>query len=325
MGIFYNSMLYGRFNLNINLSIITNLNFIFFDFTKNFFKFFKIDFGMFSFRSKNFLKISRKYDKLKNIIFFKKKTSIFKKKDVLNLYFLKRLNFVKSKKNLIGFEFKRFKKVGFFRYIDLHRKTNQIWFNNRIFLKNFINFKKLRQFSFTRFLSSILKCSKKKFINFFENSLANLLICVKFVFTLKDSLFLIKNGLIFRNGVLIKNGNFLVNVGDVVQVMISDMFYNFYKWNFHFKIKKFRSISYHIWLISRFKFNFYKQSKNRVPKWIHNLYFVYEDVPPFLEIDYIILAFCFLYERSNFVNSGFLFKKIINIYLLRHYNWKYVV
>jgi hypothetical protein len=106
---------------------------------------------------------------------------------------------------------------------------------------------------------------------------------------------------------------------------LADKFFKFYRVNFHTKSRLFKRISYRLWLLNRFKNNFYKQSRNRIPSWIGNLLFVYEDVPFYLEVDYIILSIMFVFRKNKFHHFNFFSKKSIALFLLRHYNWKYIV
>jgi hypothetical protein len=77
----------------------------------------------------------------------KKKISIFKKKNRIQMSLIRRLNTFRFKKNKIkpASVVKRFKPIYSSKFLDLHKRTNQIYFNNRYLLKDFFGFNKIRQ------------------------------------------------------------------------------------------------------------------------------------------------------------------------------------
>jgi hypothetical protein len=89
-----------------------------------------------------------------------------------------------------------------------------------------------------------LKATPKHFLNSIENRLDYLLILSKITLTLKESNFFISSKLVYINGVSCSQRMSIANVGDVVQLGLSDKFYRFYKLNLHFKTRIFKKISY---------------------------------------------------------------------------------
>ena len=153
----------------------------------------------------------------------------------------------------------------------------------------------------------------------------NLLIKSKICYTVSESLFLIKNGFVFINGVKTTNPFLILKKFDIIQISISDSFFDFFKINTDKKFKVTSLLKHIIWKNNRFINNFYKQSYNRVPSWVSNVSSFYEDVPSYIEIDYTILSFCFLNDSVNFIFYNNSFLHFINIFMLRNYNWNYLV
>lgn len=296
-------------------------------FSRKRFKFFKKSLHLFFFKNIFFKKKNTIFGKLKSIIFFKKKTSMFKRKDRIERAFMRRLNLFKFRKTQLAGFYRKWRKRNFVRtkFVDLHKRTNQIWYINRFIFKKYLYSKKIRQWSVTRTLAGFLNATPREFLSIFENTLQNILIFSKLALSLKEAKFIVESNLVYINGVCCSNYSALANVGDVIQLVLSDRLFRFYRTNFHKKTKFFKRISYSLWLINRFRENFYKQSKNRTPFWINKLLFVYEDVPSFLEVDYITLTICVVFEKTKFHHFNFFNKKFINLFLLRHYNWKYIV
>jgi hypothetical protein len=80
--------------------------------------------------------------------------------------------------------------------------------------------------------------------------------------------------------------------------------------NFNNKLKMTFSLGYRLWRLNRFKNNFYKQSPTRIPNKVDRFFFFYEDVPSFLEVDYIILAFILIKLPTTYKSFNFFFFKI---------------
>jgi ribosomal protein S4 len=213
----------------------------------------------------------------------------------------------------------------FYKFVDLRHKSQKIFYNNRILFKNILFTKKLRQYQLTKIFSKIIKHSFLNTKLMFEFSLYNILIRAGFAITFDETFFLIKNNLVFVNGVLQTNPYFVVSQKDVVSLMLSKKHYAFHKNNLNKKLKLTFFLGYRIWRINRFKNNFYKQSSNRIPDWVNRLTFFYEDVPSYLEVDYSILACSIIKIPSKFSSHNFYFNKFINFFMMRQYNWKYLI
>jgi ribosomal protein S4 len=179
--------------------------------------------------------------------------------------------------------------------------------------------KHLRQFKLTKIVS---KSSKHKLSWILQNTklaLYQIILDSKFAITINDSLNLIKNKLVYVNGLLVKNPFYYIYIGDFIQLKISPKYYYFYKNNFNNNLKYTFLVSYRLWRFNRFKGNFYKQSPINLPNWLKKLQFLYNDIPNYLEVDFVIL--CTSIIQNNKLSN---FNPYVNFFMFRLYNWKYL-
>lgn len=289
---------------------------------------------------------SQKSKYLKNLIVFKKKVSLLKRKDKLKNFLLLRTNvlrnyklfnaFTSTNKNMLVtknsplFNTVMKKKKSFSNYevskiLELKKRWYKFFSTNRNVLKRFLNIEKNKQFQITKTFSKKIKATSLTNLLQFEFSLFNCLLRSRIVFTLEESKFLINNSFVFVNGVLVTNPNYFLKLGDVINIRFSKKYFYFYKTNFNSKLKLTHAVGYRLWRLNRFKNNFYKQSPIGIPDWIFKLSFFFEDVPSFLEVDYISLSFGLIKYPINYYDYNYYFNKFISFYLMRLYNWKYVI
>lgn len=289
------------------------------------FKFFKRRFNVFFFRRFTFLRKITRFKRIKNIVIFKKKTSFFKKKNKIELSFLKRIHMFKWKKSIFKKKpHRRRRRYQYSKYVDLHKRTNLIWYYNRSFFKKHLYLPKIRQKAKTKSFYSLLKSEGFSFLKYWDDSVLNLTIFLRLAPSIKEALFLSTSGLIFINGYQVSKFDTHVNYGDVVQIAMSDAFYKFYRWNIHLKQKFFKRVGYHLWILNRFRFNFYKQSTTRIPTFVDRVMFFYEDLPRFIEADFTTLTFILVLNKNKKKFFNFFFKKVPALNMLRLYNWKYI-
>jgi len=290
------------------------------------------------------IKKSTNHEILRNYIFFKKRTSLLKKKDKLKNFFLLRVNFLKnqklfnqivsSKKNnlflvdsVLKKNIKVLKKSHIHhdnnKNIDMKRRWFKFFSKNRFLFKSIIGLKKQKQFQITKFFSKISKQDVLTNLMKFEFSLKNILVRSKLVLNLSEADFFIKNKLVYLNG-LVANNDLPLNKGDIINLVFSEKYFNFFKSSFSQKLKLTYSVGYRLWRLNRFKNNFYKQSPTGIPDWIFKIGFFYEDTPSFLEIDYTTLSLILLKLPNNYNHYNFYFTKFVTLFLIRHYNWKYI-
>ena len=172
------------------------------------------------------------------LVCIKKKFGFFKKDSKINHYHLYKINFLKSISNSKFDYFEDDLNVkSLNKLFDLKSSTFSIFYKNRKLLKKLIFLKTLKQKKTTKLFSKLLKSNFIEFVNFIEYSLYNILIKSKFCYTQSESIFLIKNGLVYINGVCIKNSFYITKNSDIIQVVLSDSFFEFFKINMDRKYK----------------------------------------------------------------------------------------
>jgi hypothetical protein len=291
-----------------------------------------------------FKKNISKYSKLQNIIAFKKKSGFLKKKTKLKNFLLLRLNnlknfrlfnsltkknkFLKNNMNIFNsrlFSVKTTHHHDINKFIDLKKKWYKIFINNRTLLKSFLNIKKNKQFQLNKTFYKLIKRDIKVNVLKSEFSLSNILIRSKFILTQTEANFFLKNNFIFVNGLCITNPHYTIQLNDVVNIIFFKNYFFFFKTNFNQKLRLTYALGYRLWRLNRFKNNFYKQSPTGIPEWVYKVSFFYEDVPSFIEVDYLTLSLAIVCLPYKFQDFNYFFTKFLNLYLLRLYNWKYII
>lgn len=186
-----------------------------------------------------------------------------------------------------------------------------------------LNFK--YQHKMTTFLWNFKHISGVNIFRHYFCLLYNLLFKTKFINTVNDGKFLIKNNLLFLNGFNIKNLNMPIFAGDVIALSVS--------WTF-LKYLKINTKSKNLWK-QRFRLNnivhnvILKEDLNKQYLYKWHRFFKYKktDVPYFLETDFTTLTSIMLLEPSY----NYLFKyncwsyNEMYWYSLFQLNWKYIV
>jgi hypothetical protein len=198
----------------------------------------------------------------KKLVFFKKNNSNFKK---LNNSFNKYNNnnievfqnlYINAKKKNIE------NKYFFFFYrqnvnellpnsntklTDLKKKFTTNLINFKSLFNSILNLKQFKKKSLFKFYNNfIFFFNKNKF--FFEYSFVHILFKLKYIFNFSDYLYLKKNNFIFFNRVhcSLINSNFVLNKGDIIELLFSNLYF--------FYLKKINFFS------SKLNFKFYKNN-----------------------------------------------------------------
>lgn len=264
--------------------------------------------------------LTSKKNQIHLYINLKKQLGLIKRKDKVTYNTLVYANSIRTSKY---YNYSNFisKNVEFSKIFDIKKKTLKNFILNRLVLKNHFLMTTSRQKKLTKFFSKNTKISNKQCIDNFESSLLIFLIKAKFVFTLQESVFLIKNQLIYVNGVVCSDIFKKLSIFDVVNIVYSKKYFYFFKTIFNAKLKLVSFLSYRLWRYNRFRSNFYKQSPSSLPNWINTITYFYYDIPSYLEVDYLTLSGLFI-KSDNY--QSIYFSKYINTFLFRLYNWKYL-
>lgn len=325
----YKNLIFCRFTLsnNLSLSIFSNKFFTWYECNQYKYSIFSVVARFDSNLSNSNVEPNSFKKLLLFRVFLKKKFGFFKKKVKTNHVHLYRLSFLKNL-YINRFNFKKTflskRKSKGSKFLELKSTSFRLFLQNRKILGNLFFLKNTKQYKTTKVFSKLIKSDIKVFSKFFEFSLLNFLVKVKFCYTFSEAFCLINKGMVFVNGTKVSNPYFQLNLGDVVQLILLDNFFTFFKMNTQKKIKLLNSLKHIIWKNNRFKNNFYKQQYNRVPDWVSSLSFFYDDCPAFVEIDYTISSFCVIDigRKLDFFKKTNL--RFINLFMLRNYNWNYL-
>jgi ribosomal protein S4 len=195
----------------------------------------------------------------------------------------------------------------FFKNYDFIEKKLFYYKNNRNILKFLFNKKKKIQKFLNKFLKKFSKFKLLNFIKFFEFSLKNILTISNFFLNNKDITFFIKNNFIKVNNKFVNNEFVIVKKNDFVNLNYNKYYYFFYKNyinNLNNNVNKYNNF-------------FKKNSKNDLNtnfSFLNKIIILKNDVPCYLEVDYISMTLIVLKE-SNTLTSFDL--KLTNIFLRR--------
>lgn len=278
------------------------------------------------------INLSSQSNRLHDKIILKKKISLLKKKFDIDYVILSR---VFSYKN--NYNYNKFKDLENFninnynflstKSIDLNKKLKLFIKTNRFILKSFFNLKFYRNFSISKNIKNFCNSNSLNYIINFENNILNILMKCDFFISKKDCIWFLDKGLISLNSFVNKNPKALIKSGDIINLVVSDYYYIFYKNNFDFLLNNIYKVNLKFWSINknRFKNLELKDIKENYPSWIDNYKYFKKDIPLNLEVDYISMTIIVLNHNLNFKKLDFYSFKFISFYMSRLYNWKFII
>lgn len=298
-----------------------------------------------------FFKKKNLFEKINNIVFFKKKSILIKKNADYEFTILNRINsgkeefrnnsplkLIPKKKKLVfnnnnnyNFNYIKFKKnktnkLNNFnnKFIDFKKKINLIFNQNRFLLRKILKVKFKRQYNFNKYIKNLTKLNQLNFLHNFEYRISSLLVRSLFFYNYNDCIWFIKNGYVTIDGFVTNNYKKKIKPLQVVNILVNKYNYYYYRFmvnnctaNLYRFNSKIRKINFH-------RFN-KDGSIEKFSPWVFKYINYREDIPKFLEIDYISMSLIMLnysFEK-NFLD--FYNIKFLNLYLNRLYNWKKII
>jgi hypothetical protein len=257
-----------------------------------------------------------KFYLIDNYVKFKNKLGFFKKvTSIKNLYLIK-YNFFKNYNNI---NYSLIKSVAsdslIFKNFDFVEKKLLFFKNNRKILKNIFKKNKKIEHNISKFFKKMSKINNLNYLNMFEFSISNILLNSHFFLNKNDINFFIKNRYIFINNKVISNLNYELNKGDVINICYNKFYYFLYRKyinNLNFNINKYN--------------NFFKRNNNNLENdfnFINKLIIIKNDVPSYIEVDYISMSLILLYK--NIYNYNCFDLKLLTTFLKRLNSWKYII
>jgi len=290
-----------------DISNINNFNFIASD-DENSKGVFKVDFS--------------EFDHPNSSLFFKKQIADSQKYFDEDLFYDFDENYFNNYELLHNFDF--FKKFEDSKTLDLRTKHKKWISRNRNILAYFIRKKIKRDINFNKFIKNFIKKPIDTFVFFFEFSIKNILLRSQLFFNEKDIDFFLENSYIRVNNKTISNCFFNLKVYDRISI-------NFDKFYFLYYRKVINNINHYLTKLGNYhqlqeqkKYDYDKQQKTTFPKWVSHITYFKEDIPNFIEIDFLTLSMVILYKPVFYeLNANNM--KFINYFQRRLYNWKYII
>nr|NP_149366.1 ymf76 [Tetrahymena thermophila]AAK77563.1 ymf76 [Tetrahymena thermophila]6Z1P_Be Chain Be, Ymf76 [Tetrahymena thermophila SB210] len=277
-------------------------------------------------RQSRIFNLARVKSRLSKRRFFKKK---LKKKKIAKYFFqmFKKLKF-KHKKyiNLINLDFYFIRNKRFFRLHRLYdiRKKYIRYLNNNRNIYKFYKFRIKHNFKFIkRHIKSISKLSIKDRVHFYELSLRNIAIKLKYAFTLRNANLFTKSGFIFLNGHQELNPFKYAYKGDIIELPFSKFILKLRR-----KMKKkmfnsMRKYKKYNWRTLKNKVN-PEQRRLRISRFSENTLNFKTKLTKLFQYDYRTLSYCVVLDTNFKRDLTYLNKKLIPIYLLKLFNWKII-
>lgn len=326
----------------------------------NFIKYINVNYIGIFFSENFFLKNLTIFDSLNDIIFFKKKSTMLKKNsdyefNILNysaknkdsyylnndLHVLNKSTITTENSSGLYFDFlnlnnkfcdKKLKNNFNLKSLDLNKKINLIFKKNRVLLRKFLKVKFKRENTFNRYIKNFIKLKNLDFLFNFEYRLTNLLCRSLFFFNYSDCFWFLKNGYITVNGVVEYNKKKLIKPFQIVNVVYSDYYFFYYRFMLDNCLSNLYKFNSKIWKINNSRNllnkNIKVNKKKNVEKysnWIYKYVYYKNDIPKFIEVDYISMTMVLLNYSFNKNFIDYYNIKFLNTYLNRLYNWKTII
>ena len=185
--------------------------------------------------------------------------------------------------------------------------------------------------SFIFFFRHFSKLKNMDFLFNFEYRLINLLTRSLFFFNKNDCIWFLKNGYISVNGLVELNIKRLIKPLEIVNVAHNSYFFFYYRFMLDNCLSNLYKFNLKIWKINTKK-NIKiekpekkKKLEQKYPSWINKYAYYKDDVPKFIEVDYISMSMVLLGHNFDKNYLDFYNIKFLNLYLNRLYNWKTVI
>lgn len=144
----------------------------------------------------------------------------------------------------------------------------------------------------------------------------------KFFYFFNDIFFFLKEKLVFVNNKLIINPFFILKIGDKIQIIFNKNFFYFFKFNIVIFFKNLLKLKIKIWNLNKNKLNFYKQTTKYISKKFDKTITLKQNIPLFLEIDFLTMTIILIFFPKKFNNLNFIFYNFFSIYMFKLYNWR---
>ena len=249
-----------------------------------------------------------KYYHIDTVIKHKNKFGFFKKINSIKNIYLSKYNFFKTLNINHNFNINTSSFTVSYKNFDFVERKLFFFKNNRKMLKNIFKKTKKREYFMSKFLKKISKVNSLNFLNMFEFSIVNILLNSGFFLNKNDIFFFLKNNFICVNNKIVKKTDHQILKGDIVTIYYNKYYYFLYR-------KYLNSLNTNI---NKYG-NFFKKNNTFDLKndfnFVNKLILIKNDVPNYIEVDYISMSLILLYK--NVYNYNCTDLKLLNVFLKR--------
>lgn len=287
-----------------------------------------------TFISKKKSGIFKKRNNVKNFLFFKtKKLLLFNSKNKFNN---KYFNILKKKESKTSFnnlfiKFIKKQKLNFtnnlpnLKSLPLKKGFFKVLLENRNLIKTVYFFKSKKNNFLNKFISKKIFIPTKDFYLKHEFSLLNILIRSQFFYFKSDILVAFRYTAVYINGIPVFNLNKFLNIGDRIQLVITDNYYYYFRTYKFITLNFLKKIKKKMLRMFKPKNDMYKQKSNYIPDWIFKMIYYYNDIPLYIEVDFIIMTAVIISKPFRFYEYNFINWVFLSAYIYRLYNWKKII
>lgn len=136
-------------------------------------------------------------------------------------------------------------------------------------------------------------------LNYFELRLVNIVLRAQFFLFFEDAKIFIEKGFVFINGVVCKDINYLVKMGDRIQLGVNKAFFLFSRSRISNLISKEYKLFPYVYTSLNQDFFSNKTRKSLDSFWPTKLLWNLEDIPKYLEVDFLTLTIFVVYKPLN--------------------------
>jgi len=205
--------------------------------------------------------------------------------------------------------------------------TKMIVSRKRLELMKFFKSKITRQNRITGWISNKLKWKVKNILNSFDLFLLQALLNSRLILNKTTAGFLLKHGYVYVNGHPEVQSTFVLKKFDMVQLIFSPKYIDFYAQNFSYLFKNsgkfFNKITSKIIEDEEWDLDYFLYKKIETSKLFLKIIFFKQPILPYLEVDFTTMSFFIIYlplGANYLLNKNYYF---YNYYLNRFYNWKF--
>ena len=204
----------------------------------------------------------------------------------------------------------------------------RLWRRARTALKESLQVKFIYQQKLSRYIVRFFRQTNYYTFSRSEMELQKTIIYSRLLPDVPTVTVFLNQSLVYLNGKSITNPKTIVLQNDVIQFIISQWYYIAFRWIANWTLKrnkKFKRLVYKKGLASRHKvMKLKKQKSYYTPHWIYLARYDISDIKPYLEVDYLTLSTCIIYNPYLLHYFAPDETPDWRATIYRLYNWKYI-